>query len=167
MNEIFNRGKKIEGMLMNEKLMNFYKDGLLADTIPWWQNRFIDREDGGFLTCFDADGSLLGTDKPVWLLARIIWMWSRLYNTVEKRGDWLEAAGHGMDFMLEHAFDADGRMFYSLTKQGSPLRKRRYLYTECFGVMALAEYARAEGSEKLLEKSKAAFSRNQKGSFLA
>src|SRR5215212_7700885 len=89
-----------------QELCDFYRDGLLADTIPWWQSRFIDKEHGGFLTYRDADGTLLSTDKPVWVLGRVTWMWSRLYNTVEKRQDWLEVARHGIDFMLKHAFDS-------------------------------------------------------------
>jgi hypothetical protein len=100
------------------ELRDLYRDGLLKDTIPWWQSRFLDKECGGYLTYRDADGTLLSTDKPVWILGRIIWMWSRLYNTVEPRQDWLEVARHGVDFMLKHAFDSDGRMFFRLTRDG-------------------------------------------------
>jgi len=133
-----------------EELIALHRDGLLNDTIPWWQSRFLDREHGGYLTYRDADGSLLSTDKPVWVLARTIWMWSRLFNTVEQRPEWLEVARHGIHFMLEHAIDSDQRMFFRLTKEGKPLMKRRYLFTEAFGVIAFAEYARASGSDKML-----------------
>lgn len=143
----------MNGMLVNE-LLGLYRNGLLEDTIPWWQTRFIDKEDGGFLTYRDQDGSLLNTDKPVWVLGRITWMWSRLYNTVEKRDDWLEVARHGIEFMTKHAFDTDGRMFFLLTKDGQPLRKRRYLFSETFGAIALAEYARATGSDATLERAR-------------
>ena len=112
-----------------EELIGIYRDGLLNDTIPWWESRMIDKEAGGYLTYRDADGSLLSTDKPVWVNGRIIWMWSRLYNAVEKRPEWLEVARHGVDFLLKHAFDSDGRMFYSVTRDGRPLRKRRYLFS--------------------------------------
>ncbi len=135
-------------------LRDLYRDGLLKDTVPWWQGCFIDKECGGYLTYRDADGTLLSTDKPIWVLGRIIWMWSRLYNEVEKRPDWLEVARHGVDFMLKHAFDSDGRMFFSVTREGKPLRKRRYLFSETFGVVALAEYARAAGSEEMLERAR-------------
>ena len=135
-------------------LRDIYRDGLLDDTIPFWQNRFLDHECGGFLTYRDADGSLLSTDKPVWVLGRIIWVWSRLYNTVKKRADWLEVARHGVDFMLEHAFDRDGRMFFLLTREGRPLRKRRYVFSEFFAVIALAEYARASGSQEMLQRAR-------------
>ncbi len=136
------------------ELRDLYRDSLLEDTVPWWQSRIIDKDHGGFLTYRDADGTLLSTDKPVWVLGRIIWMWSRLYNTVEKRPDWLEVARHGIDFMLKHAFDSDGRMFYCLTKDGRALRKRRYLFSETFGIIALAEFARASGSEEMLDRAR-------------
>ena len=136
------------------ELADLYRGGLLQDTIPWWQDRFLDHECGGYLTYRDADGSLLSTDKPVWVLGRIVWVWSRLYNTVEPRRDWLDVAGHGVEFMQAHAFDRDGRMFWLLTQDGRPLRKRRYLFTEAFGVIALAEYARAVKSDEMLQRAR-------------
>ncbi|MBH06869.1 MAG: N-acylglucosamine 2-epimerase [Phycisphaeraceae bacterium] len=135
------------------ELRDIYRDGLLGDTIPFWQSRIIDDEYGGYLNYRDADGSLLSTDKAVWVLGRIVWMWSRFYNEIEKRDDWLELAKHGVDFMLKHAFDEDGRMFYLLTRDGRPIRKRRYLFTETFGVVALAEYGRATGSDEMIQRA--------------
>ena len=135
-------------------LRDLYRDGLLDDTIPFWQSCIIDKAYGGYLNYRDADGSLLSTDKAVWVLGRIIWMWSRFYNTIEKRDEWLDVAQHGGDFMLKHAFDTDGRMFYLLAQDGRPLRKRRYLYTETFGVVALAEFGRATGSQEMIDKAK-------------
>lgn len=142
------------GKILNSGLGDFFRDGLLKDTVPWWQNRFIDKKYGGYLHYRDADGTLLGTDKPVWLLARTIWMWSLLHNEAGQKSDWLQVAENGVNFMLEHAFDADGRMFFLLAADGRPLRKRRYLFTETFGVIALAEYSKAAGSEAMLERAK-------------
>ena len=45
-------------------------------------------------------------------------------------------------------------MFFSVTRDGRPLRKRRYLYTECFGVMACAEYSEATGDKEALKMAK-------------
>lgn len=134
-----------------------YRAALLDDVIPWWEERFIDRECGGYLPYRDADGSLLSTDKPVWGLGRTVWMWSRLYNTVEPRAAWLAVARHGMEFMLAHAFDGDGRMFWRLTRDGRPLVKRRYLFTEAFGAIALAEFARATGEGCYLDHARALY----------
>lgn len=140
------------------ELRDIYRDGLLSDTIPWWQSRMIDREDGGYLTYRDADGSLLSTDKPIWVLGRVIWMWSRFYNTVEPRAEWLDVARHGIDFMLKHAFDPkDGRMYFRVMKDGTPLRKRRYVFSETFGVVALAEYATAAKDPAMLQRARDLF----------
>ncbi len=141
------------------ELLDIYRRGLLEDVIPWWEERFIDEECGGYLPYRDADGTLLSTDKPVWGLGRTVWMWSRLHHAVEARDEWLAVARHGLDFLLAHAFDADGRMFWRLTRDGRPLVQRRYLFTECFGAIALAEFARAAGEEEHLAGARELFRR--------
>jgi N-acylglucosamine 2-epimerase len=139
------------------ELTALYRDGLLNDTIPFWTKHSIDREHGGFLTWLDRDGTLLNSDKPVWLQGRATWLFSKLYNSVERRTEWLELAKHGYDFLMKHAFDSDGRMFFLVTRDGRPLRKRRYLFSECFGIIACAEYARASGDEQARRKAKDLF----------
>ncbi len=135
---------------INELLVQ-HRDELLEDTVPFWMRHAVDNEHGGYLTYLDADGTVLCTDKPVWLLGRFAWLMSRLYNDVEQREEWLRTSEHGVRFILEHCFDTDGRMFYEVTRDGRPLRKRRYLFTEVFGIIALAEYARAARDEQVME----------------
>jgi N-acylglucosamine 2-epimerase len=72
-------------------------------------------------------------------------MLSTLYSTVEQREEWLGLAKHGVSFLREHCFDEDGRMFFSLTREGKPLRKRRYVFSEIFAILALAAYGKAAG----------------------
>jgi len=129
------------------ELIAVYRDGLLSDTLPFWIPRAIDRQYGGYLTSLDRDGSILQTDKSVWFQGRFAWLLATLYNTVERRPEWLELARHGIDFMNRYAFDTDGRMFFWLTRDGRPLRKRRYLYSEAFAVSALAAYGVAAEDE--------------------
>jgi N-acylglucosamine 2-epimerase len=128
-----------------EELIPVYRDGLLNDTVPFWTEHAVDRECGGFLFFLDRDGSVIGTDKPVWIHGRFVWLLSTLYATVEQRPEWLDLAKHGVDFLREHCFDDDGRMFFLVSREGKPLRKRRYLFSECFATIALAAYARAAG----------------------
>lgn len=125
------------------RLRNTYRDGLLQDTIPFWFPRSVDREHGGFLTCFGRDGELLQTDKSVWFQGRFAWMLATLYSTVEPRAEWLDLARHGVEFINRHGFDTDGRMFFTLTREGRPLRKRRYIFSEIFAIIALAAYGKA------------------------
>ena len=135
------------------QLISVYKNGLLDDTIRFWQKYSPDKKYGGFLTFLDADGTVVGTDKQIWGQGRISWFFSRLYNEVERKSEWLELARNGIDFLDKYAFDTDGRMFYSVTREGKPLRKRRYLFSECFGVIAFAEYAKATGDTLLAKQA--------------
>jgi N-acylglucosamine 2-epimerase len=129
-------------------LLSTYRDGLLGDILPFWFPRCIDREYGGYLTCCDRDGKLLQSDKSVWFQGRIAWLLATLYDTVEKRKEWLDWSRSGINFILDHCIDTDGRLFFWVTREGLPLRKRRYLFSESFAVIALAAYGRASGEEK-------------------
>ena len=136
-----------------DELAAIYRDGLLKDAVPFWIKHAIDRKCGGFATYVDADGAQVSWDKAIWVQGRFTWMLARLYNEVEKRKEWIDLSRHGVNFILKHAFDADGRCFYSVTRDGRPLRKRRYLFSEQFVIIALAEYARATGDEKIRQKA--------------
>jgi N-acylglucosamine 2-epimerase len=138
-------------------LRNTYRDGLMDDTVPFWFPRAVDTEHGGFLHCFDRDGSLLDTDKSVWVQGRVAWMLLTLYNTVEKRPEWLEWARGGLEFIDRHCFDTDGRMFFHVTRDGRPIRKRRYAYSESFAAIAYAAHARATGCDRSATRARELF----------
>ena len=46
-------------------------------------------------------------------------------------------------FWLRHGVDTDGRMLFIVTRDGRPVRKRRYVFSEMFAAMASAAYAAA------------------------
>lgn len=135
----------------------FYYKQLLNDTIPFWFPRSYDQEYGGFLLMRDADGSLIDDDKAVWIQGRATWLLATLYNTVEQRAEWLEGAKLGYDFLVKHCFDSDGRMFFHVTRDGKPIRKRRYFFSETFAVIAMAAYAKASGDETAAIRSRELF----------
>ncbi|MEY3577310.1 MAG: hypothetical protein RL394_893 [Bacteroidota bacterium] len=138
-------------------LQQFYADQLLKDTIPFWFPRSFDHEHGGYLFMRDADGSLIDDDKAVWIQGRAVWTLSTLYNTVEKKQEWLDGAKLGYDFLNKHCFDTDGRMFFHVTREGQPIRKRRYFFSETFYVIACAAYARASGDEEAANNARRIF----------
>jgi N-acylglucosamine 2-epimerase len=135
------------------RLMQTHESGLLDDILPFWIHYSVDREHGGFIFNLDRDGTVVDTDKPMWIEGRFTWLLATLYSNVEKRGQWLDLAKHGIDFILEHGFDNDGRMFYSVTREGAPLRQRRYLFSECFATFALAAYGGASGDEAIVRRA--------------
>ncbi len=138
-------------------LKDFYQHQLLNDTVPFWFPRSVDEEYGGYLLMRDHDGTLLDDDKAVWIQGRAAWLLSTLYNTVEPKKEWLEGAKKGIDFLNEHCFDTDGRMFFHVSRDGSPIRKRRYFFSETFAVIAMAAYAKAAGDEEIAEKARDLF----------
>jgi N-acylglucosamine 2-epimerase len=137
-----------------KELTKLYKEMLLENVVPFWMKHSLDKENGGFLHYLDRDGSVLNTDKAVWIQCRETWLFSKLYNNVEKRPEWLAAAKLGYDFINKFCIDTDGRMFFQVTKDGKPLRKRRYWYAETFGIIAFTEYSKASGNKEALEKAK-------------
>ncbi len=142
-----------------EDLQNFYSNQLLNDTVPFWFPRSFDEEHGGFLLMRDADGSLIDDDKAVWIQGRATWLLATLYITVEKKPEWLAGAKLGYEFLNKHCFDTDGQMFFHVTRDGRPIRKRRYFFSETFYVIAAAAHAKASGDEEAAAKARGVFTR--------
>lgn len=130
----------------------FYHNALLKDVVPFWEKSdLIDKEYGGFISSVDREGKSYNDDKSVWFQGRCLWTFSKLCNTYGVKKEWAEAAASGAKFIKEHCIDADGRMFFVVTKDGKPLRKRRYFFSESFLVVGFAEYSLVSGDEADLE----------------
>ncbi|AWO01131.1 N-acylglucosamine 2-epimerase [Chitinophaga alhagiae] len=138
-------------------LRDFYRRQLLDNTVPFWFPRSYDKEYGGYLLMREANGTLLDDDKAVWIQGRAAWLLSTLYNTVSRNPEWLQGARYGIDFLQQHCFDTDGRMFFHMARNGQPIRKRRYFFSETFTVIAAAAYAQATGSNSMASFARALF----------
>lgn len=138
-----------------EALNRTYRDALINDTMAFWFPRAVDTQNGGYFTCLNRDGELLQTDKSVWFQGRMAWMLATVYLNVEQDAKWLEWAQSGIEFIEQHCFDADGRMFFSVTAEGKPLRKRRYQFSETFAIIAFAAYGTASGKPQYIDKAEA------------
>jgi N-acylglucosamine 2-epimerase len=136
-----------------QALSNLYRDALLGDVIPFWMRHGLDREHGGYLTALDRDGSVIDTDKSIWFQGRGAWTLATLYNTVELRPEWLEAARSGIDFLRRYGRSPSGKLYFTVTREGQPLRMRRYVYSESFAAIANAAYAKATGDSQAAEEA--------------
>jgi N-acylglucosamine 2-epimerase len=139
------------------RLAAIYRDTLLDDVVPFWLRHGLDREHGGILTMLDRDGSVLDDDKSIWFQGRAGWMFATLHNTVEQRPEWLAAARSCVDFCRRHGHRSDGKMWFSVTRDGRPLRMRRYVFSESFAAIAYAAGARATGDDSLAAAATDAF----------
>lgn len=132
--------------------VKFYNDFLLDNVVPFWEKSdLIDEECGGFITSVDRQGKSYNDDKSVWFQGRCLWTFSKLLNEYGYNEKWAKAANSGAEFIKKYCIDKDGRMFFTVTKDGKPLRKRRYYFSESFLVAGFAEYYVFTKDEKDLE----------------
>jgi len=138
-----------------------YRSDLIDNIMPFWMEHGLDRVNGGVYTCLDRDGTLMDTTKSVWFQGRFGFIAAYAYNNVEKNPAWLAASKSCIDFIERCCFDADGHMFFTVTAEGGPVQKRRYVFSECFAIIAMAEYALASGDRSYAEKALALFRRTR------
>ena len=130
-----------------------YKHDMLTNIMPFWLEHGLDKEHGGVYTCLTRSGQLMDTTKSVWFQGRFAFTCCFAYNNIEKRQEWLDAAKSTLDFIEAHCFDTDRRMYFEVAADGTPLRKRRYVFSESFAAIAMAEYALATGDHSYAEKA--------------
>ena len=133
---------------------------IVADILPFWLENGLDKENGGIFTCLDRDGTLMDTTKSVWFQGR----WGYIASLAAIRlgsEECLDAAASAIDFIEAHCFDKDGHMFFSVTADGKPVQKRRYVFSECFAAIAMAEYSLAAEDPEYAGKAVALFKKIQ------
>ena len=131
----------------------------LQKCTEFWLKNGIDHKHGGVYTCLDRTGKVYSTDKSVWMQGRCAWTYSFLCARYGKREEWMAAARSCLDFMEAHCLNekAGGRMYFTVTEDGKPLRQRRYFYSETFYSMANAEYYGLTGERVYLERARRAY----------
>ena len=131
----------------------YYRDHLLTNILPFWLNHSIDKEHGGFFTCLDRHGQVFDTDKFIWLQARQVWMFAKLYQdtdlpvSAEERERWLNTAQHGAAFLEKYGRHAStGHWYFSLTQRGEPLVEPYNIFSSVFASMAFGQLAKIDAS---------------------
>lgn len=132
---------------------DLYKEDMLTDIMPFWMEHGLDKVHGGVYTCVDRKGELMDSTKSVWFQGRFAFTCCFAYNHIERKQEWLDAAKCTLDFIEKHCFDNDRRMYFEVMADGTPLRKRRYVFSESFAAIAMAEYALATGNQTYAQKA--------------
>lgn len=141
------------------KCLDQTSSSLRKDIMPFWMEHGLDRKNGGVFTALDRDGTLMDSTKSVWFQGRFGYVAALAYLHDPFHSQWIEASKSCIDFIEEHCFDTDGHMFFEVTAEGKPLRKRRYVFSECFAIMAMAEYSLASGDKSYARKALDLFKR--------
>lgn len=141
-----------------------YKSELLDRVMPFWMERSIDEEFGGYFTCIERDGEVYDTDKFIWLQGREVWMLATLYNKVaegdvspETRQAWLDAAIRGAEFLMKHGHDGQLNWYFSLTRDGQPLVEPYNIFSYTFAVIAFGQLYKATGDPRYADVAKRTF----------
>ncbi|NLE69350.1 MAG: N-acylglucosamine 2-epimerase [Clostridiales bacterium] len=131
----------------------------LDRAIAFWLDHGMDKEHGGVLTCLDRKGEVFSTDKSVWMQGRCAWTFSKLCNQYGERPEWRVAAESCLRFLEDHCInrEAGNRMYFTVTREGRPLRQRRYNFSEGFYAMANAEYYILSGKQEHLDRARSAY----------
>ena len=136
------------------------QDVLTKNILPFWLDRMVDYEQGGFYGRIDGSGVLHpDAEKGAILNARILWSFSAAYRVLSKVQSskfkvqsYLEAATRAKDYFIEHFIDREyGGVYWSLDSKGKPLDTKKQFYAIGFAIYALSEYARATGDREALD----------------
>lgn len=138
-------------MLSTNKLEIQYKSELLENVVPFWLSKSQDEKFGGYFTCLDREGNVFDTDKFIWLQGREVWLFSMLYNKVEKKKEWLDCAIQGAEFLKKYGHDGDYNWYFSVTREGKPLVVPYNIFSYTFAAMAFGQLSLATGSEEYAE----------------
>lgn len=140
-----------------KRLVNQYKLELLNNVIPFWENHSKDKEFGGYFTCLDREGNIFDTDKFIWLQGRQVWMFSTLFNKVERKEQWLDMALNGAMFLQKYGHDGNLNWYFSLTREGKPLVQPYNIFSDCFATMAFGQLFKATEKEEYGQIAKSTF----------
>lgn len=132
---------------------------LFEYVLPFWETHSPDWEHGGYMNALSRDGSTYDGSKYIWLQARQVWMFSTLWLKYEQRDTWKDIAGLGARFLRDYAIREDDRAYFSLNQTGEPTWMQRKIFSECFIVMAFAQYSRVTGEPEWMLKAKHLFQR--------
>ena len=144
-------------MIDFKQLAQQYKSELLDRVMPFWMEKSIDKEFGGYFTCLERDGEVFDTDKFIWLQGREVWMLSTLYNKVEKRQEWLDAAIQGAEFLKKYGHDGNLNWYFALDREGNPLVEPYNIFSYTFAVIAFGQLSIATGNQEYADIAKKTF----------
>ena len=125
---------------------------LREDILPFWAERTVDKEKGGFYGLITNDLEV-DSDAPKGsvLNTRILWTFSAAFRTWPEPL-YREMADRAYAYLLEHFWDDQhSGLVWMVDSRGDFLDERKQTYGQAFGVYAFSEYFRATGRKEALE----------------
>ncbi len=154
---------------MNSQLIGLkseVKEVLLQNIMPFWSEKMVDENNGGFFGQINGNDHLVqGADKGGILNARILWSFSSAYLQV-KDPLYLEMANRAKSYILDHFFDQEfGGTYWTISFDGKPVDTKKQIYSQAFFIYAFTEHYRASVDESSLQTAIELFRIIEKRSF--
>ncbi len=136
---------------------------LYSELIPFWNINSVDKQYGGFLTNFDANGKPLAMpEKYLNTQCRMIWWFSQL-NIITPGEDPKASAKQGVDFLIKYLWDSKNEGWrWKVKSDGTPLDDGKIVYGQSFAIYALSDYYISTGDKRGLEYAEKTFDLLQK-----
>jgi mannobiose 2-epimerase len=143
---------------MTANLKNEMRDLVEHNILPYWMERAVDRERGGFYGRIDGhDRVHPEAPKGAVLNARILWTFSAAYRVLGRR-EYLETAERAKRYVIDHFIDpVHGGVYWSVDCEGRPLDDKKQTYAIGFAIYGLSEFARATGDSEALDAAVALY----------
>ncbi len=134
------------------------RDELENNLIPFWLERALDQEHGGFIGQMSNEAV---TDpkapKGLILNTRILWTFSALHR-FNQDSRYRDIARRAYDYLENYFWDrSHGGTFWLLDFQGHLLDDKKKIYGQAFYIYALAEYYQAFEDSSALERAGQSF----------
>jgi mannose/cellobiose epimerase-like protein (N-acyl-D-glucosamine 2-epimerase family) len=148
--------------MISEQLKQFRAEAhnhLTNELLPFWENRCVDHENGGYITHFDQFGNDSGEDeKSLIAQTRTVYTFSAAHRAGYGEGRYAQIAKHGVDFLIEKMWDQEFGGFYWLTNRAGDVQiDEKIVYGHSFAIYSLAEYTLATGDPRGLEFAEKVF----------
>ena len=124
---------------------------LIDPVCRFWLARIHDPA-GGFFENLDSLGAAVANQRRTTLVqARLTYVFSHAYLLSGGDPTFLDAARHGLAFLMRAARAPDGGWFRAVSVEGATLDNTRDAYDHAFVLFALAWYCRATGDRTGIE----------------
>jgi mannobiose 2-epimerase len=131
------------------------KRELCENLLPFWRDRSVDLDRGGFIAEMANDGTV-HEDAPRGLIlnSRLLWTFSALYRRLGDQRD-LELARRAFEYLESNFMDREhGGYYWRLDADGQPVERSKKIYGHAFCVYALSELHLATGDASALQAAR-------------
>jgi mannobiose 2-epimerase len=132
---------------------------LINNVLPYWMEKMVDHERGGFYGKRDGYDTLdPQADKGIILNARILWTFSHAARVLGKTGvktdQYIAIADRAYRYITDHFTDAEkGGVYWMVSASGEAISTKKQIYAQAFALYAFSEYFLATQNSESLKQA--------------